>query len=217
MTNLNWLYGTWQFNINVTDLSIVPQQLKDNYILNICFINSTTYYVKFTSDKNGNLDWFGPYIVNKNIDTITPVDNIITILYSDVNPPDISNITPWPLPNVKTSDYFINPILIDTVKYTVGINFQKNNYIKWGEKGCYYKNIKYPEKCFPEKDLISGNKIDLNDIQRIPAICPLFNPNTQSIKIPPLFWYILIATVSVICFLIILNIIFYKKLKSKHI
>ena len=204
--NFDWLYGTWQFDIDATNMSIVSSTLKDKYQLNICFINNKIYYVRFDSNKNGTVDWYGPFNIVNSIEKLIPDKDGLLYLSSPTvtRPPQIEN---WPLKVVTQDEFFSNPIIIDTKKFNVGIDFLKYQYILYAVKGCNLKSSPYPANCYPKE-------YDKTIFE--PSICPLkYNPEKPTIPM-----YVIIIAIIILLFIIILilsTIFFYIKSKNcKH-
>ena len=165
-----------------------------------CIIDKTQYYVKYDSNKNGSVDWYGPFKITKNLVELVK-DGIISLSVPDNNitrPPPIDN---WTLKVVTQDDFFSNPIIINTVTFDIGINFLKYSYTKYSVKGCNLKSSPFPTNCYPP-----------NTDSLSPCICPL-NCILPKITIPTYIIILIVFTILLIIGLIISNIYFYK-LKS---
>ena len=218
MVNLDWLYGTWQINMDIS-LKIIPEQYKDEYQLNICVLNNTEYYLRLQTKSHGVLDWFGPYTISKDITTIKPDKNgIIHISKDMIKSPTFPSTDKWPLSAISENDLSNYPVLINTTSYALGIYFN----ISWashswganffGTKGCFYKDSNNPyNNCYPTIN-IDKSKVDLSTVVDIPALCLMDNtpPNT-SLTIPGFVWGIVVGIIVLFIILITIIILCYRR------
>lgn len=223
--NLDWIYGTWQINMDIKISPSLSQKIaseyNDTYILNVCVINDTTYYLKLYTGNHGVLPWIGPYIINGSVLDRTPDSNgVIKIATSDITPPPSSQIpSPWPISSISFNDLKSFPVLINTNNPNndqngtrVGIQFSVSE-IDWsvpfyGIKGCQTLDKSNPyTDCYP-------TGFDNTSFPLVPALCPIrgdvpFEQVTLPSWVLPTL--ITVGSLLIIFIIVILVMIFRKK------